>query len=93
MNEEEIFKPTFKVIYSLINDEYGNQNLYCQARNNFNIIGETNLGNIKDIVDLINENQQLKEEIERLKKELYTTNMTEEEMLERDHLRRYVEER
>ena len=46
-----------------------------------------------DLHKLQQENQQLKEEIERLKKELYLAVTTEEEMFERDHLSRYVEER
>lgn len=65
---EEIFKPTFKVTYSLINDEHNTQNLYCQTRDNFGIISEYCLGNIEDIVSLIKENKQLKAKINKIKK-------------------------
>ena len=59
MNER--FKPIFKVDYSLVRDENGNQNLYCKTSDNVLIISENYLGNIKDIVGYIKENQQLKE--------------------------------
>lgn len=83
MNEEEI-KSLEKYLKSL-----------PKISNNMSIPITTNIGiNIDDLMnavkelkkvptydDLLRENQQLKEEIEKLKKEFYTTNMTEEEIL------------
>ena len=54
-----LFKPIFKVDYSLVRDENGNQNLYCKTSDNVSIISEHYLGNIKDIVGYIKENQHI----------------------------------
>lgn len=49
---------------------------------------------VSDYVNkLQQENQKLKEEIERLKNEFYSLVMSEEEVLEREHLKRKAEER
>lgn len=64
----ETFKPTFKIKYLLVQDEFGKQNLHVQARDNFQVINERDLGNIDDIVALINENRKLKENWNELKK-------------------------
>ena len=62
---DERFKPIFKVNYSLVRDENGNQNLYCKTSDNVSVISEHYLGNIKDIVGYIEENQQLKEQLQQ----------------------------
>lgn len=90
---DEKFKPIFKVDYSLVRDENGNQNLYCKTSDNVSVISEHYLGNIKDIVGLIEENHQLINEIDRLKEELKLATMSEEQYLEYNHLKRKVEER
>ena len=59
---DERFKPIFKVNYSLVRDENGNQNLYCKTSDNVSVISEHYLGNIKDIVGYIEENKQLKQQ-------------------------------
>ena len=41
----------------------------------------------------VEENRRLREEIERLKNEFYSLVMSEEEVLEREHLKRKAEER
>ena len=62
------YEPNFKIIYSLVDDEFGNQKLHCQTRDNFSIISDSNLGDIKEIVYSIKEKQQLKEELEKNEK-------------------------
>lgn len=63
----ETFKPTFKIKYLLVQDEFGKQNLHIQARDNFQVINERDLGSIDDIVVLIDENRKLKENWNELK--------------------------
>lgn len=62
---DERFKPIFKVDYSLVRDENGNQDLYCRTSDNVSVISEHYLGNIKDIVGYIEENQQLKQQLQQ----------------------------
>lgn len=77
---DERFKPIFKVDYSLVRDENGNQNLYCKTSDNVSIISEHYLGNIKDIVGYIEENQQLKEQVSYLRRSVERKESTISEM-------------